>query len=194
MGRDNETLLRKFHQARWDEEIIFEQSVPGERGVLVPKAESQIQDAVGDGVSVIPDSLRRKTAAALPEVNQVRVNRHFMRLSQETLGTDVTIDISQGTCTMKYSPKVQEHIATRIPVSPKSIRCRMRTPSRGSSKSINHLEKFLQEISGLDHFTFQPRRRSPGGLYQCQHYQGVSRLQRRSSTRRNHYHHVFPSL
>ena len=115
MARDKNTLLRKFHQARWDEQIIFEMSVPGERGVLVPRAEEGIRDEVGDGVSVIPDNLRRKEPAALPEINQMRVVRHFMHLSQETLGTDLNIDISQGTCTMKYSPKVQEHIASRDP-------------------------------------------------------------------------------
>ena len=115
MGRDKKTLLRKFHQARWDEEIICEMSVPGERGILVPKTEEGISAEVGDGVSVIPENLRRKEPAALPEVNQMRVLRHFMRLSQETMGADVTMDIGEGTCTMKYSPKVQEHLAARHP-------------------------------------------------------------------------------
>lgn len=156
MGRNSETLLRKFHQARWDEEIIFEQSVPGERGVLVPKAESQIQHAVGDGVSAIPENLRRKTPTALPEVNQVRVNRHFMRLSQETLGTDVTIDISQGTCTMKYSPKVQEHIATRDPGVAEIHPLQDEDTIQGILEIYYQLEQFLREISGLDHFSFQP--------------------------------------
>ena len=48
MGRNRETLLRKFHQARWDEPIIFELSVPGARGVLVPEVEDGIIAAVGD--------------------------------------------------------------------------------------------------------------------------------------------------
>ena len=116
MGRDQKTLLRKFHQARWDEQIIFEMSVPGERGILVPRGRGKHSSReVGDGVSALPASLRRKAPAALPEVNQMRVLRHYLRLSQETMGTDVTIDISQGTCTMKYSPKVQEHMAARHP-------------------------------------------------------------------------------
>ena len=38
MGRDPKTLLRKFHEARWDEQIVFEMSVPGERGILVAEA------------------------------------------------------------------------------------------------------------------------------------------------------------
>ncbi len=36
MGMDLNTKLRKFHQAKWDEPIIFELSQPGERGVLMP--------------------------------------------------------------------------------------------------------------------------------------------------------------
>ena len=34
----------------------------------------------------------------------MQVLRHYMRLSQETIGTDINIDIGLGTCTMKYSP------------------------------------------------------------------------------------------
>ena len=48
MGRNRETLLRDFHQARWDEEFIMEMSVPGERGILVPSAEAEIRAEVGD--------------------------------------------------------------------------------------------------------------------------------------------------
>ena len=38
------------------------------------------------------------------------------------MGTDMTIDISQGTCTMKYSPRVQEHLAARHPGLVKDVR------------------------------------------------------------------------
>jgi glycine dehydrogenase subunit 2 len=156
MGRDPTTLLRKFHQARWDEPIILEMSVPGERGILVRKVEKGVRDEVGDGVSAIPADLRRSVPAKLPEVNQVRVLRHFMHLSQETMGTDVTIDISQGTCTMKYSPKVQEHIATRHPGMAEVHPLQPDISLQGLLEIIYKLEGFLREISGLDRFTFQP--------------------------------------
>ena len=80
MGRNKKTLLRKFHQARWDEEIICEMSVPGERGILIPRAEEGIRAEVGDGMSAILDNLRRSKPPALPEVGQMRVLRHFIRL------------------------------------------------------------------------------------------------------------------
>ena len=80
MGRDKHTLLRRFHQAGWDEQIICEMSIPGERGILVPKVEKEIAAEIGDAFPTIPENLRRKTPPALPEINQVRVLRHFLRL------------------------------------------------------------------------------------------------------------------
>ena len=34
---DRSNKVRKFHQAQWNESIIFELSRKGERGILVPK-------------------------------------------------------------------------------------------------------------------------------------------------------------
>ena len=156
MGRDKNTLLRKFHQARWDEDIILEMSVPGERGVLLPQAERGIQAEVGDGVSVIPESLRRKKPPELPEVNQARVLRHYLHLSQETMGTDVTIDISEGTCTMKYTPKVLEHLCARNPGLTEIHPLQDEDTIQGILEMYYKFEQFLKEISGLDCFSFQP--------------------------------------
>ena len=36
--------------------------------------------------------------------------RRFLRLYQENIGTDLNIDIGIGTCTMKYSTKVNEQL------------------------------------------------------------------------------------
>ena len=93
--------LRRFHQARWDEPVIFELSTPGERGVLVTPVEPGVRSAVGDVVGSLPASLRRRTAPKLPEMGQMRVLKHYLRLSQENLGADFNVDIGQGTCTMK---------------------------------------------------------------------------------------------
>jgi glycine dehydrogenase subunit 2 len=154
MRRDYHTRLRKFHEAKWDEEIIFELSVPGQRGILVPKVCEEIEEEVGNPVSALPQYLRRKKKPLLPEVHQMRVNRHFMRLSQQTLGADITADISQGTCTMKYSPKVQEHLVSRNPnivdIHP------LQDPStiQGLLEIYYKTEQFVKEISGLDAFSF----------------------------------------
>jgi glycine dehydrogenase subunit 2 len=154
MKRDYHTRLRQFHEAKWDEELIFELSVPGQRGVLVPQACQEIKDAVGDGISVLPEYLRRRKAPALPEVHQMRVNRHFMRLSQQTLGADITPDISQGTCTMKYSPKVQEHLVARNPNVVEIHPLQDPSTMQGLLEIYYKTEQFMKEISGMDAFCF----------------------------------------
>ena len=86
----------------------------------------------------------------------MRVNRHFMRLSQEVLGTDVNIDISQGTCTMKYSPKFQEHIAARHPGITEVHPLQDPDTIQGILEMYYKFEGFLKELSGMDYFSLQP--------------------------------------
>ncbi|MEL7563302.1 MAG: aminomethyl-transferring glycine dehydrogenase subunit GcvPB, partial [Dehalobacterium sp.] len=136
---------------------------PGQRGVLVPKACAEIEAEVGDGVSILPENLRRKNPPALPEVHQMRVNRHFMRLSQEVLGADITPDISQGTCTMKYSPKVQEHLVSRDPNMVEIHPLQDPETMQGLLEIYYKTEQFMKEISGLSAFSFQ----SGGGANAC---------------------------
>ncbi|MFQ5823997.1 MAG: aminomethyl-transferring glycine dehydrogenase subunit GcvPB [bacterium] len=155
MAKNNKSKLRNFHQAKWDEQIIFELSTLGERGILVPEVEEEIAEAVGDGVSAIPENMRRKKAPALPEVSQMRVLKHFLRLSQQTLGADVNIDIGQGTCTMKYNPKINETLAA----SPKATALHPlqdESTVQGALELMYKLDTFLRAISGLSRFTLQP--------------------------------------
>lgn len=155
MGMDLDKKLRKFHQAKWDEPIIFELSQPGERGVLMPKADPAIESEVGDGISTLPSNMIRKELPALPELGQMQVVKHYLRLSQENLGADLNVDIGQGTCTMKYSPKINDRFAT----SPKFTAMHPLQPeetAQGILEIIHKLDLFLREISGLDRFSFQP--------------------------------------
>ena len=144
-----------FHQAKWDEPIIFELSNKGERGILIPEIESEIEDIVGDGLSSLPKNMIRKHPPKLPELSQMRVLKHYLRISQENLGADLNIDIGQGTCTMKYSPKINEQFAT----SPKLTELHPNQDEstvQGILEIVYKLDVFLREISGLDKFTFQP--------------------------------------
>lgn len=149
------TKVRNFHQAKWDEPVIYELSNKGERGILFPEIEREIKTIVGDGFSKLPKNMIRKQPPHLPELSQMQVLKHYLRLSQQTLGADLNVDIGQGTCTMKYSPKINEKLAT----SPKLTELH---PSQDEStvqgilEIIYKLDLFLREISGLDKFTFQP--------------------------------------
>lgn len=153
INRDN--TLRKFHQAKWDEPIIFELSKSGERGVLVPKAEPEIVSEVGDGLSKIPANMKRDSELKLPEISQVRVLRHYLRLSQETLGADINIEIGQGTCTMKYSPKVNEQLA-RMEQMTELHPLQDESTVQGILEMTYKLDHIMRKISGMDKFTFQP--------------------------------------
>ena len=146
---------RRFHQARWDEPIVFELSVPGARGILPPATEPAISALVGDPAAALPPGIRRERPSALPELSQVHVVRHYDRLSQETLGADLNVDVGQGTCTMKYSPKVND----RLVRSPRIADLHpLQDPGtvQGVLEIMWRLEQFLAEISGMDRISLQP--------------------------------------
>jgi len=147
--------LRRFHQAQWDEPIVFELSQPGERGILVPEVEEEIVREVGDVVASLPETTRRKRAPALPEISQNRVLRHYVRLSQETLGADFNIDVGQGTCTMKYSPKVNDQLA-RAPEMAELHPLQDEDTVQGILEIMYRFEQILKAISGMDAISLQP--------------------------------------
>ncbi|NLW13802.1 MAG: aminomethyl-transferring glycine dehydrogenase subunit GcvPB [Trueperella sp.] len=147
--------VREFHQARWNEPIIFELSRPGERGIVVPEADPGIRERVGDGISRLPDKMIRRDMPALPEVSQMRVLKHYLRLSQGTLGADLNVDVGQGTCTMKYSPKVNETFV-RSPKASELHPMQDDSTVQGALEIMYSLDLFLREISGMDKFSFQP--------------------------------------
>jgi glycine dehydrogenase subunit 2 len=147
--------LRRFHQARWDEPIIFELSESGQRGMLVPEIEDRVRQQAGDVLNTLPGGMLRRVPPGLPELAQPHVVRHYLRLSQENLGVDLNIEIGQGTCTMKYSPKVNDQLAA----SPKMADLHP-LQDEGSVQGILELvyrfEQILKAISGMQRFTFQP--------------------------------------
>ena len=147
--------LRRYHQARWDEPILFELSAEGERGILVPTAGPAVRKAVGDVVASLPAAIRRKTPPALPEISQNRVLRHYMRLSQENLGADLNVDVGQGTCTMKYSPKVNDQLARLHQIS-ELHPLQAEETLQGILEIMYRFEGFLKAISGMDAFSLQP--------------------------------------
>ncbi len=152
---NKQTRTRNFHQAKWDEPVIYELSNEGERGILFPEIEQEIENIIGDGLSKLPESMIRQKPPNLPEISQMRVLKHYLRLSQQTLGADFNVDIGQGTCTMKYSPKINEKLASShklIALHP----AQDEDTVQGILEIIHKLDLFLREISGLDKFTFQP--------------------------------------
>jgi glycine dehydrogenase subunit 2 len=157
---DGKLNLRRFHQARWDEPIIFELSQPGQRGILVPEVEASVEDAAraqekAQPWTVLPEKMRRGQPPALPELSQPQVVRHYLRLSQENLGADLNVDVGQGTCTMKYSPKINEQLA-RSPQMADLHPLQDEETVQGILEVMYRFEQILKAISGLDGFSLQP--------------------------------------
>jgi len=149
--------VRKYHSQVWSEPVIMELGRKGERGILIPETEEEIKTKVGDAKSLIPEEVRRREAPNIPEMGQPQVLRHFLHLSQMCLGMETNID-AEGTATMKYSPKVNEALV-RLPEMAEIHPCQDEETVQGILETIYKLDLFLREISGMDHFTFQP----PGG-------------------------------
>lgn len=146
--------VRNFHQAKWDEPVIFELSQKGERGVLIPEAEDEIKAVAGDVMAALPVGLQRKSLPVLPEMAQPRVLRHYMRLSQETLGGDVNIEIGQGTCTLKYNPKINDQLASLPEMTALHPEQPLETV-QGILQIMYETDLIMREISGMNRFTFQ---------------------------------------
>ncbi|MGA8905025.1 MAG: aminomethyl-transferring glycine dehydrogenase subunit GcvPB, partial [Candidatus Bathyarchaeia archaeon] len=136
----------------WNEPIIMTMGRKGERGIRVPEVEEEVRAAVGDAIAFVPTTMRRKQPPSLPELSQPHVLRHYLRLSQQTLGMDFNIDLGEGTCTMKYSPKVNEDLVKELaeihPLQDEET-------IQGVLKIVYDFgHVFLREISGLDEFVF----------------------------------------
>ena len=145
--------LRRYHAAVWDEPVIMEMGRPGRRGIIFPAAEAAVRETVGAAAELIPAAMRRKTRPALPELAEADVLRHYLHLSQETLGM---MGISLfGTCTMKYNPRLNEAVAMRPQVAEVHPHQDEET-LQGTLEIIHAFDLILRELSGMDQFIFQP--------------------------------------
>jgi glycine dehydrogenase subunit 2 len=141
------TGLRRYHAAVWDEPLIMEQGAPGRRGTVPP---APIE---GSGVAdLVPASLLRSVPPELPEVAEPDVLRHYLHLSQQTMGM---LGISLfGTCTMKYNPRVNEQLAARDQVA--EIHPHQADETiQGLLEIVHRFDLMLRELSGMDRFVFQ---------------------------------------
>ena len=134
---------------------IFEKSSPGRGGGKVPHPPPGALDR-------IPRAARRTTPAALPELNEPEVVRHYVNLSQLNYAVDTGF-YPLGSCTMKWNPKLNEW-AARLPgfaglhpLAPDSI-------AQGTLELLWELEAALAEISGMTALTLQPAAGAQGEL------------------------------
>jgi glycine dehydrogenase subunit 2 len=90
----------------------------------------------------------------LPEVSEIDVTRHFVRLSQKNYSIDTGF-YPLGSCTMKYNPKVHEDVA----IMPGWAHVHPLQPAESAqgALAVQHgLGEMLCELTGMDAITLQP--------------------------------------
>jgi len=132
------------------EKNIFELSRPGREGLRPPQAgvpEKPLDE-------LIPPSFRRSAPAALPEVSEPQLVRHYTRLSLYNHHIDKAI-YPLGSCTMKYNPKIND----RLSILPGFAFLHPGLPEehcQGALGLMYGLSRLLAEIAGMDEVSLQP--------------------------------------
>lgn len=130
-----------YRAAKWSEPVVMQMTGTGRRGVVFEDAPAP----------ALPGKSARKAAPALPEVTEHDALRHYLHLSQMTLGM---MGISLfGTCTMKYNPRIGErasldHLRGLHPLQEAET-------LQGVLEMYDNFSDFLCEVSGMDQFVFQ---------------------------------------
>ncbi len=140
--------------------IIFTKSVSGRKGVCPPQCDVPTKKE-------IPEEYKRSKEAALCELSELDVIRHFTELSRKNYGVDTNF-YPLGSCTMKYNPKVLEKLANLEGFSSlhpvlSQIQCGEKF-TQGALAMLYNLEQLLTEITGMDAFTLQPLAGAHGEL------------------------------
>jgi glycine dehydrogenase subunit 2 len=143
-----------FRQAKWDERVIFNLGKNGRRGHILPEAEEEVKNAVGDLNTLIPSNMRRTSQPRLPEVSEVEGTRHFMRLSEMNYGVDSGL-YPLGSCTMKYNPKINEELAS-LPAISMLHPYQNESTVQGALETLYSLERWLAEITGTYEVCLHP--------------------------------------
>ena len=129
--------------------LIFELSKKGRKGYSLPQDYDHAHTT-----AELPEALRRKEAARLPECDELTVVRHYTNLSHNNFGVNDGF-YPLGSCTMKYNPVINEEIAGMKafaglhPLQP-AVTC------QGALEVYYNLQESLAELAGLSEFTLNP--------------------------------------
>ncbi|WP_163859286.1 aminomethyl-transferring glycine dehydrogenase subunit GcvPB [Paenibacillus elgii] len=130
--------------------LIFELSQPGRVAYSLPACDVPETEAA----ELVPSHMLRSEPAALPEVYEVDVIRHYTELSRLNFGVDNGF-YPLGSCTMKYNPKINEDTA-RFPGFAGIHPYQPDSSVQGALELLYTLQNDLAALTGMDQVTLQP--------------------------------------
>ncbi|MBY9010959.1 MAG: aminomethyl-transferring glycine dehydrogenase subunit GcvPB [Candidatus Lokiarchaeota archaeon] len=135
--------------------LIFDKGINKAQTNFIPSLDVEC-DALKN---IIPSNLIREEVQ-IPDIPEVEIVRHFVKLSKINYGVDTGI-YPLGSCTMKYNPKINEHIAR---ITEFSQIHPLQEENEGALRLIHHISNILGEITGMEGFTLQPAAGAHGEL------------------------------
>jgi glycine dehydrogenase subunit 2 len=141
----------------FDEPLLFERGAPGRRGYDLPPLSERERRA-----GTVPSELCREDLEGFPEVSELEVLRHYLRLSQWNYSA-ATNFTPLGSCTMKYNPPVDEQLA-RLPGFAALHPLAPDAAAQGALELMWELERWLAEIAGMEAVSLQPAAGAHGEL------------------------------
>ena len=134
--------------------LLFEKSRKGRGCAILPECDVPV---------VLPQEKdARKQPLHMPALSEPELSRHYTELAHKTRGVNDGF-YPLGSCTMKYNPRVNEQIAALEgfnqihPLQPQDT-------VQGCMEVMAQAEKYLCEITGMDHMTLQPAAGAHGEL------------------------------
>lgn len=141
-----------------NEPLIFDLSRKGRKGYSL--APCDVPETAPQ--ELIPGRFLRREPAALPELPESEVVRHFVRLSNLNYHVDKNM-YPLGSCTMKYNPKVNDYTCS-LPGFSATHPLQPEESAQGSLRLMYELSEMLAEIAGMAAVTLQPAAGAHGEL------------------------------
>jgi len=141
-----------------DRRVIFDKA-RGKKGVS--NYVSPPKNPLKNPEDILPKELVREELP-LPDLGELEVVRHFLRLAQLNFSVDANF-YPLGSCTMKYNPKINESLS-RSPGFGSIHPYQKEDTVRGALELMYNLEQMFCEITGMKRFTFQPSSGAHGEL------------------------------
>ena len=128
------------------ESLLFEISSPGRTAYSLPDLD--VPEAE------LPSEFLRQEAVNLPEISELDLVRHYVRLSQKNYSVD-SVFYPLGSCTMKYNPKVNE-AAAAMPKFTATHPLQPQETVQGNLQLMYELQEAIKEIAGFADVSLQP--------------------------------------